>query len=120
MITELTTPEQIKAVEDAKLKDLKDKNYLFQSINRGIMETILESNATKGIWDTMKQKHKGTTKVKKSQLQAFRREFKLLGMKDDERISECLALDDREQDENARCELDSRNGCGKGNKVSHA
>lgn len=76
-------------VEDAKLKDLKDKNYIFQSIDREIMETILDT--AKGIWDSMKQKRKGTTKVKKEKLQSLRREFELLGMREGESISEYFA-----------------------------
>jgi len=38
----VATLEQIKAVKDAKLKDLKAKNYLFQTIDRGTLETILK------------------------------------------------------------------------------
>lgn len=53
MITEGATPEQVKVGEDAKLKELKAKNYL-QSIDRGSMETILDQDTTKGIWDAMK------------------------------------------------------------------
>jgi len=33
--------EQQKAIEDQTLKDLKANNYLFQAIDRSIMETIL-------------------------------------------------------------------------------
>jgi len=33
-------PEQEKATKESKLCDLKVKNYLFQSIDRTIMETI--------------------------------------------------------------------------------
>lgn len=36
----------------------------------------------------MKQKFQGTTKVKRSQLRAANREFELLGLKDEETISE--------------------------------
>lgn len=46
--TETTTTEQIKVVEDAKLKNLKTENYLFQSIDRGSMERILDKDTTKG------------------------------------------------------------------------
>lgn len=31
---------QTKSVEEAELKDLKVKNFLFQAIDRGILETI--------------------------------------------------------------------------------
>ena len=61
LIAEESTPTQAqrKGVEEARLKDMKIKNYLFQSIYRTIMETILDKNTTKSIWDSMKQKYQG-------------------------------------------------------------
>ncbi|XP_062013843.1 uncharacterized protein LOC133730232 [Rosa rugosa] len=70
------------------MKDLKVKNYLFQAIDRTIMETILDKETAKGIWDSMKQKYQGSTKVKRAQLQALRREFEILGMKEGEKVNE--------------------------------
>lgn len=64
-----TTPAseaQRKVVEDAKLKDLKVRNYLFQAIDREILETILDKGTLKAIWDSMKQKYQGSTKVRSS------------------------------------------------------
>jgi hypothetical protein len=43
------TETQRKKLEELKLKDLKVKNYLFQAINRTILETILEKNTSKQI-----------------------------------------------------------------------
>lgn len=43
------TLEQRKLVEEIKLKDLKAKNYLFQAINRRILETILNRDTFKDI-----------------------------------------------------------------------
>jgi len=51
------TPAQMKAIEDAKLKDLKAKNYLFQSIDRSILEMILNKDSAKSIWDSLKMKY---------------------------------------------------------------
>lgn len=51
------TPERLKNVEEGKLKDLKTKNYLFQAIERRIIETILKKDTTKEIWDAMKQRY---------------------------------------------------------------
>ncbi|KAG6480327.1 hypothetical protein ZIOFF_063827 [Zingiber officinale] len=45
------------ALTDAQLKDLKAKNYLFQAIDRSILETILCKNTAKDIWDSMKKKY---------------------------------------------------------------
>ena len=79
-----------KYVEEAKLKDLKTKNFLFQSIDREILETILDKGTSKAIWESMKQKYQGSTKVKMTQLQALRREFELLTMKEGEKIDTFL------------------------------
>jgi hypothetical protein len=51
-----------------KLKDLKAKNYLFQAIDRSILETILSKDTSKQIWDSMKKKYQGSSTVKRSQL----------------------------------------------------
>lgn len=85
------TEGQRKAIEDARLKDLKVKNYLFQAIDRTIMETILNKATAKGIWDSMRQKYQGSTKVKRAQLQALRREFEVLQMKEGETVDEYFA-----------------------------
>lgn len=52
------------------------------------METILCKDSAKDIWDSMKQKCQGSTKVKRAQLQALRREFEVLGMKEGETVNE--------------------------------
>jgi len=57
---------QSKSVEEAKLKDLKTKNFLFQSIDREILETILDKSTSKAIWESVKQKYQGSTKVKRA------------------------------------------------------
>lgn len=80
--------EQRKLIEEMYVKDLKAKNYLFQAIERSILETILCKDTSKAIWDSMKQKYQGSTKVKRAQLQALRREFELLGMKESETVDE--------------------------------
>ena len=77
------TEEQRKTKEEEKLKDLKVKNYLFQAIDRTIIETILNKDSAKGIWESMRMKYQGTTKVRRAQLQALRREWELLGMKEE-------------------------------------
>ena len=45
---------QRKNIDDQKLKDLKTKNYLFQALNRSILETVLNNDTTKNIWDSLK------------------------------------------------------------------
>ncbi|KHN26788.1 Retrovirus-related Pol polyprotein from transposon TNT 1-94, partial [Glycine soja] len=83
-----STAEQSKAADDSKLKDLKAKNYLFQAIDRTILETILNKETARDIWTSMRQKFQGSTKVKRAQLQALRREFEILSMKDNETVNE--------------------------------
>lgn len=85
------TEAQQKRLEELKLKDLKAKNYLFQAIDRDLLETILEKNTSKQIWDAMKQKFKGSTRVKRQQLQALRKEFEILHMKEGESVNAYFA-----------------------------
>ncbi|CAJ2653663.1 unnamed protein product [Trifolium pratense] len=80
------TQEQIRAAEESKLKDLKVKNYLYQSIDRAILETILDRSTSRSIWESMRQKYQGSTRVKRAQLQSLRREFELLLMQEDESV----------------------------------
>ena len=77
---------QRKKIDDLKLKDLKVKNYLFQAIDRIVLHTILKKDIAKDIWDAMKKKFKGNARVKKSHLQALRREFETLEMKSNEGV----------------------------------
>lgn len=82
------TKAQQKKLDELKLKDLKVKNYLFQAIDRTILETILQKNTSKQIWDSMKKKYEGNERVKRSILQALRKEFETLEMKAGEGVSE--------------------------------
>ncbi|RVW64796.1 hypothetical protein CK203_066352 [Vitis vinifera] len=84
------TDAQRKNIDDQKLKDLKAKNYLFQALDRSVLETILNKDTTKNIWDSLKQKYQGTTRVKRAHLQALRKEFELLHMKAGESVNEYL------------------------------
>jgi hypothetical protein len=52
---------QRKNIEEQQLKDLIVKNYLFQAIDRSVLETILNKDTTKNIWASLKQKYQGTT-----------------------------------------------------------
>ncbi|KAK3012522.1 hypothetical protein RJ639_008008 [Escallonia herrerae] len=70
-----------------KLKDLKAKNYLFQAIDRSILETILCKDTSKQIWDSMTKKYQGNARAKRVQLQALRREFEALQMNFRESVS---------------------------------
>ncbi|PNY16541.1 retrovirus-related Pol polyprotein from transposon TNT 1-94 [Trifolium pratense] len=82
------TAEEIQATNASKLKDLKVKNYLFQSIDRSILDTIHDRNSSKSIWDAMRWKYQGSTKVKRAQLRALKREFEVLEMKEGESVED--------------------------------
>ncbi|KAF2318018.1 hypothetical protein GH714_041345 [Hevea brasiliensis] len=88
---ETLTDVQKKSIDDQKLKDLKAKNFLFQALDRSVLETILKKDTAKDIWDSMKQKYQGTTRVKRAQLQALRKEFEVLQMKNGETVNEYIA-----------------------------
>jgi hypothetical protein len=85
------TEAQRQAAAASKLRDLKLKNYLFQSIERPILETILVRDTSKDIWDAMRSKYQGSTKVKRANLQALRREFEILSMKETKSVEEYFA-----------------------------
>ena len=87
----VVTKAQRKKLEELKLKDLKVKNYLFQAIDKTILETILEKSTSKQIWDSMKRKYEGNTRVKRSILQKLRTEFETLEMKTGENIIDYFA-----------------------------
>ncbi|XP_019423075.1 PREDICTED: uncharacterized protein LOC109332546 [Lupinus angustifolius] len=77
-------------MEEAKLKDLKVKNFLFHAIDREILETILDNRTSKAIWNSTKQNYQESTKVKMAQLQALIREFDLIAMKEGEKVDNFL------------------------------
>jgi hypothetical protein len=85
------TAEQRRLADESKLRDLKVKNYLFQSIDRSILETILVRDTAKDIWDAMRRKYQGSTKVKRAQLQSLRREYEVLAMRESETVNEYFA-----------------------------
>ncbi|KAL5739297.1 hypothetical protein ACOSP7_028215 [Xanthoceras sorbifolium] len=59
------TDAQRKELDELKLKYLKAKNYLFQANDRSILETILQKDTFKQIWDSMKKKYQGSARAKR-------------------------------------------------------
>ena len=49
------TDAQKKKMDELRLKDLKVKNYLFQALDRTVLDTILKKDTAKDIWDAMKK-----------------------------------------------------------------
>lgn len=84
---ETMTAAQKKMVDELKLKDLKVKNYMFKLIDKSILKTIVQKDTSKHIWDSMRKKYQGNTRVQHAQLQTLRREFEVLEMKVDEFVT---------------------------------
>ena len=59
------TDAQKTEFEGLKLRDLKAKNYLFQTIDFSILETILCKDTAKHIRDSMKKKYQGIARAKR-------------------------------------------------------
>jgi hypothetical protein len=85
------TVEQRRISDESKLRDLKVKNYLFQAIDISILETILVRDTATNIWDAMKRKYQGSTKVKRAQLQSLRRDFEVLAMGEEKSVNDYFA-----------------------------
>ncbi|GAU27144.1 hypothetical protein TSUD_104530 [Trifolium subterraneum] len=88
---ENATAEQRRVANESKLRDLNVKNYLFQSFDRTILETILNRETSRDIWEAMRRKYQGSTKVKRAQLQSLRREFEVLAMGESECVNDYFA-----------------------------
>ncbi|XP_071933434.1 uncharacterized protein [Coffea arabica] len=61
------------------------------ALDRSILETIVNKDTSKSIWDSMKQKYQGTTRVKRAHLQALRKEYEIAHMKEGESVNEYIA-----------------------------
>ncbi|KAJ1408626.1 Zinc finger, CCHC-type [Sesbania bispinosa] len=85
---------QQKALDEAKLEDLKAKNYLFQAIDKSILKTIPQKETAKQLWESMKVKYQGNARVKHAQLQRFRRIFETLEMKLESKDIDLLTVDE--------------------------
>lgn len=82
------TAEQQTSLGERRLKDLNAKSYLFQSINKAILKTITQKKTAKQLWDSMKTKYQGNSRVQRAQLQNLRREFEVLEMKNGESVAD--------------------------------
>ena len=56
-----------------------------------MLETILNKDTSKDIWESLKQKYKGSVRVQRAQRQALRKEFEMLNMKTEESVSDYFA-----------------------------
>ncbi|CAA7016056.1 unnamed protein product [Microthlaspi erraticum] len=82
----LTGPQRTELAEKTVI-DHKVKNYLFASIDKTILKTILKKETSKDLWESMKRKYQGNDRVQSAQLQRLRRDFEVLEMKIGETIT---------------------------------
>ncbi|RDX70958.1 hypothetical protein CR513_49745, partial [Mucuna pruriens] len=85
------TNAQLKQLEKFRIGDHKVKHYLSKVIDRSVFEQILNRSKSKIVWDSLKCKFGGNDRVKKSMLNALRREFEVLEMTDTETITKYFA-----------------------------
>lgn len=84
---DLTAPQR-RTLKEHKLKDLRAKYYLFQSIDKNILKTITHKSTSKPLWDLMRMKCQGNIRVQQAQLQRLRRDFECLEMKPSEYVDD--------------------------------
>lgn len=85
---EMLTDAHKKALAEARLKDLKANNYPFAAIEKSILKIITLRETSKQLWDSMKKKYQGNSRVKRGQLRSLRRSFELLEMKNGEAFTD--------------------------------
>jgi len=88
---ESLTRAERRTLEEQKLKDLRTKNYLFQSIDKNILKTITNKASSKDLWDSMKTKYQGNARVQQAQLQRLCRDFEILEMQNGECVNDYIS-----------------------------
>ncbi|XP_071700148.1 uncharacterized protein [Rutidosis leptorrhynchoides] len=78
---------QQKQLYSNRMKDHQVKHILFQALERELFEQILDRHSSKVIWEAMKSKFGGNSRVKRSLLNSLCREFEVLAMKNDESVA---------------------------------
>jgi hypothetical protein len=74
-----------------KIDETKDEEafaVIAQAVPNGVFMTISQKDTAKEAWDTIKEMHAGDNRVKKARVQALRREFDWMSMKEDEGVGE--------------------------------
>ncbi|KAK4423090.1 hypothetical protein Salat_1891600 [Sesamum alatum] len=82
---------QKKAIDEAVLKDLRQKTISSRAIDRSILETILNKETAKNIWDSLNKKYQGTARVQRAQRQALQKEYEVLSMTEGESVNDYFA-----------------------------
>ncbi|GAU40816.1 hypothetical protein TSUD_398000 [Trifolium subterraneum] len=73
---------------EAQKKDSKALFLIHQCVDSKVFEKIADATTSKDAWDILQKSYGGDAKVKKVKLQALKRQFELLEMKNDEAVAE--------------------------------
>jgi hypothetical protein len=74
-----------------KIDETKDNEpfaAIAQAVPNGVFMAIYQKDTTKEAWETIKKMHVGDNRVKKARVQALRRKFDWMSMKEDEGVGE--------------------------------
>ncbi|GAU44957.1 hypothetical protein TSUD_100290 [Trifolium subterraneum] len=82
------TKQQRTTFREAQKKDNKALFLIHQCVDSKVFEKIADATTSKDAWDILQKSDGGDAKVKKVKLQALKRQFKLLEMKNDEAVAE--------------------------------
>jgi len=82
------TIAQMKAHEEEKLKKDKAITCLHSGLADHIFTKIMNLETPKQVWDKLQIKFEGSNRVKAVKLLAFKREFELIKMKDNESVKD--------------------------------
>ncbi|PNX57137.1 hypothetical protein L195_g058543, partial [Trifolium pratense] len=82
------TEEQRTTFREAKKKDNKALFLIHQCVDSKVLEKIADAETSKAAWDILQKSYGGDTKVKKVKLQALKRQYELLEMKNDEKVAD--------------------------------
>ncbi|KAK2402146.1 putative mitochondrial protein [Trifolium repens] len=80
--------EQRTTFREAKKKDNKGLFLIHQCVDSKVFEKIADAETSKAAWDILQKSYGGDAKVKKVKLQALKRQYELMQMKGDEKISD--------------------------------
>ncbi|GAU31439.1 hypothetical protein TSUD_222100 [Trifolium subterraneum] len=82
------TEQQRTTFREAQKKESKALFLIHQCVDSKVFEKIADATTSKDAWDILQKSYGGDAKAKKVKLQALKRQFELLEMKNDEAVAE--------------------------------
>ncbi|KAK2398342.1 putative mitochondrial protein [Trifolium repens] len=79
---------QRNAFKETKKKDCKALFYIQQNVDSQHFEKIAKATKSKEAWDILASYHEGGERVKKVKLQSFRKQYEMLQMEEDQKVSD--------------------------------